>query len=337
VRDPDHDDGAAAVLRAYLRARGARRIGRPAMDHVAPTARSSGRATRPQAGCLARSRTWLALTRPRILPLILLMVPCASALDRGRWPGPALLAVLLAGTGALAAGASALNAWWERDRDARMSRTRGRPLPAGQLAPRHALALGGLLSALGLSVLWSGAGATSALLGGAALVQYLVVYTIWLKPRSPWSTVAGAVSGAAPALIADAAVDGHVGLWGLVVFAIVFLWQPPHVWAIGLYRREEYAAAGFPILPVVRDAAYTRRRMLAWSVVLLPVTLLPSLLGPLGWLYGATAGIGATAYVVSIAWAQRVDCPAGDRRVFTVSRAMLSLLCVAMASDLGWR
>lgn len=310
------------------------------MDPVARAARASVRATPASAShvhWIARARALVALTRPRILPLILLMVPCASALDRGSWPPPGLLIVLVTGTGAIAAGAGALNAWWERDRDARMARTRDRPLPSGRLAPHEALGLGAALSGLGLAVLWIGAGSASAALGALALAHYLIVYTIWLKPRSPWSTVAGAFSGAAPALIADAAVDGRIGLWGLVVFAIVFLWQPPHVWAIGLYRREEYAAAGFPLLPVVRDAALTRRHMLAWAIVLLPVTLLPAIAGPLGWIYGTTAGLGAAAYVASIARAQRADCPAADRRVFEVSLAMLSLLFVAMAGELWWR
>jgi protoheme IX farnesyltransferase len=195
------------------------------------------------AAALREVRHYVALTRPRVLSLVLLTAPAAFALGHpDGWPAAPTVAGVLAGALFVGAGCSALNAWWERDRDARMARTMGRPLPAGDLSARQALAFGVAVSLLGLATLGAVGGALPVAIAGLTIAHYLLVYTLWLKPRSPWSTVVGGASGAAAPLIADAALHGSVGVWGLVLFAIVFLWQPPHVWAIALYRRARSTA-----------------------------------------------------------------------------------------------
>jgi protoheme IX farnesyltransferase len=278
-------------------------------------------------------RDYLALTRPTILALVVLTAPAALVLDRGGWPDLATLAAALAGIALVGAGSSALNAWWERDRDARMPRTRERPLPAGRLRPARALAFGLASAAAGLALLGVAGGWLPVALGAATVAHYLGVYTVWLKPRSAHNTVVGAVAGAAAPLIADA-LDGSLGFFGVALFAIVFTWQPPHVWSIALYRREEYAAAGFRMLPDVAGARGTRIRQLVWAVALIPISLVPALRGALGPAYAAIALALGAVFVAAIVRALRSGAPADDRLVFRVSLVHLSGLFLAMLGEL---
>jgi protoheme IX farnesyltransferase len=287
------------------------------------------------ATALHRARDYAALTRPRVLAGVVLTAPAALVLGGARWPETRLALPVLLGTALLGGGCGALNAWWERDRDACMLRTQGRPLPTGRLAPREALGFGIAISALGLALLYAAGGWLPVWIGLATLAHYLLVYTLWLKPRSAWSTVAGGVAGAAAPLVADAAADGRIGIWGLVLFAIVFLWQPPHVWAIALYRKAEYAAAGFPMLPARAGNRATRRWMLAFAIALVPVTLLPWFGGALGPGYATVAAAGGACFMVSIVAAQRADRDAADRRVFVVSLGYLAALFLAMLAELA--
>ena len=275
---------------------------------------------------------YVALTRPRVLLLVLLTTPPALALGSG-WPDPITVAGVLLGTSLLGAGCGALNAWYERERAAYMIRTRDRPLPAGRLSPTRALAFGLAVSAAGLLALLAAGGPLPALIGALALAHYIVVYTAWLKPRTPWAVVVGGISGAIAPLIADAASDGRIGIWGVALFAIVFVWQPPHFWAIALYRSREYAAAGFPTLPTVSGDRATRRQMLGWALALIPVTLLPWLAGALGSLYAGVALVGGAAFVASILHAMRRANDTGDRRVFVVSIAYLAILFTAILME----
>lgn len=281
---------------------------------------------------LGRAADFVALTRPRILLLVLFTVPPAFVLGGGRWPAPGVIAGVMLGVTLLGAGSSALNAWWERDRDARMARTANRPLPQQRLSPREALAFGLLTSAAGAALLGLAGGTLAALIGLATLAHYLFVYTAWIKPRSAASTVVGALAGAAPPLIADAA-DGAIGPWGLVLFAIVLLWQPPHVWAIASYRADEYAAAGFPMLPRVAGPAVARRWMLAFALALWPVMLLPWLAGELGAAYAVTAFLAGLFFVARIVEAIRIGTPAADRRVFRASLVALPAVLAVMLAE----
>ena len=298
---------------------------------------SLGSALRPAgaiAHAVATARDYVSLTRPRVLTLVLFTAPPALALGRDHWPDAGLILGVLLGAALVGGGCGALNAWIERDSDARMARTRGRPLPTGRLAPHKALEFGIAISALGLWVLYGVGGWLPAAVGGLSLAHYVGVYTLWLKPRSAQNIVIGGAAGAAAPLIADAAVDGRIGEWGLVLFAIVFLWTPPHFWAIALVRKHEYAAARLPMMPAVVGDRGTRRRMLAYALALIPVTLLPWLGGELGPVYAVTAVAAGACFVASILRSMRVQTREQDRRVFLVSLVYLSLLFAVMLLEL---
>ncbi len=266
--------------------------------------------------------------------LVLFTAPAAMAMGRSDWPELTVLVAVVAGTALIGGGCGALNAWIERERDAKMTRTMERPLPTGRLQPREALVFGLLTSAVGLGLLLAVGGRLSAAIGALTLLHYIFVYTLWLKPRSPQNIVIGGAAGATAPLIADAAVSGAIGPWSLVLFAIIFLWTPPHFWAIALYRKDEYAAAGFPMMPVVVGDAATRRRMLAYACVLWPVTLLPWIGGALGPIYGGTALVSGGYFVASIARAMRVAQTQQDRQVFTISIVYLALLFAVMMLEM---
>jgi protoheme IX farnesyltransferase len=282
----------------------------------------------------ATLRTYLDLTKPRLLPMVLFTGIPVFGMAAGGWPSFGFGVLVLLGISLAAASANTLNAYIERDVDALMERTKDRPLPAGRIEPGAALAFGLALAVASTIVLGLVAGSAAAWLGVASILFYVFVYTIWLKPRSAWNAVIGGAAGAAAPLIADAAVNGHVGAAGLSLFAIVFFWQPPHVWAIALYRKADYAAAGIPMLPSVIGDQPTRRRMLWYTLGLVPVTLAPVALGLLGPIYGAVA-IGMNAWFVFAAFRLlREQTPEAARRVFRVSLAYLFSLFVAMNVDL---
>jgi protoheme IX farnesyltransferase len=285
----------------------------------------------------ARIQDFVALTRPRVLALVLFTAPPAMALGAPGWPEASVMLGVLVGAALIGGGCGAINAWYERDADARMARTCDRPLPAGRLTPRQALVFGSLVSAAGVLVLLELGGPLAAIVGVLTLAHYVGIYTVWLKPRSPASIVIGGAAGAAAPLIADAAVDGSIGIWGVVLFTIVFLWTPPHFWAIALYRKHEYEAGGFPMLPSVVGNSATRRRMLAYTLVLVPVTLLPWVGGVLGPGYAAVAIASGVWFAASIVRAMRVRERSEDRRVFFVSIAYLAAIFSAMFVDLFLR
>ena len=279
-------------------------------------------------------RDYVDLTKPRLLPLVLMTGLPVLGMSAGGWPSAAFTVVTLLGIALAAASANTLNAYLERDIDARMERTRSRPVPAGLIEPRAALRFGLVLGVLSTVVLYAVGGLPTAGLGVASILFYVFVYTLWLKPRSSWNTVIGGAAGAVAPLIADAAVNGQVGAAGLTLFGIIFFWQPPHVWAIALYRKADYEAAGIKMLPNVIGDEATRRRMLWYTIGLVPVTLAPVALGLLGNAYLAVA-LGANAWFI---WSsvqvlrQRTDDAA--RRMFRVSLVYLFTLFAAMLAEL---
>jgi protoheme IX farnesyltransferase len=280
---------------------------------------------------------YFELTKPRLLPLVLFSGLPALVLANGSWPSASFAALVLLGTALAAGAANVLNSYLERDLDARMERTRERPLPSGRLDPRRALAFGLALSVAGTGVLWLGAGASAALIALAAILFYVFVYTLWLKPRTPFAVVVGGVSGAIAPLIADAAINGHVSAAGWILFAIIFLWQPPHFYAIALFRKDDYSEAGFPMLHDRIGAAATRWRIVLWILALVPVTLAPVALGQLGLAYGAVAaGLGVWFLAEALRLVRRAD-RASARRTFFVSLAYLVGTFGAMLGDLVWR
>ena len=279
---------------------------------------------------LSTLRTYADLTKPRLLPLVLLSGVPVFGMAAGGPPAPGFALLVLLGIGLAAASANTLNAYLERDVDARMERTRERPLPAGRIAPRAALHFGLALALASTLLLFAVSGAAAAGLGVASIAFYVFVYTLWAKPRSAWNAVIGGAAGAAAPIIADASVNGSVGPVGLALFAIVFFWQPPHVWAIALYRKRDYEAAGIPMLPSVIGDQPTRWRMLWYTLGLVPVTLAPVALGLLGEIYLAVA-LGMNAwFVASVLRLLRDRSDDAARRVFQVSLAYLFSLFLAM-------
>jgi protoheme IX farnesyltransferase len=236
-------------------------------------------------------RDYIALTKPRITWLILMSTGVGYFFGaKSGWQLLTLLHTVI-GTGLIASGTAALNQWYEREADSKMKRTQGRPLPAGRLAPRRALIFAVLISAAGFVELFAGVNALSAWLGLFTLASYLFIYTP-LKQRSPHSTTIGAIPGAMPPLIGYAAASGTLTWEAWILFAILFLWQFPHFYAIAWMYREDYERAGIRMLPVVEpDGESTARRILLYSLVLIPISLLPKFLSMTGnwYLFGALA------------------------------------------------
>jgi len=278
-------------------------------------------------------RAYAELTKPRILLLVIFTGLPVMAMAAGGWPGVAFTAATLCGIALAAGAANALNCYLERDRDALMDRTRGRPLPAHRISPGAALGFALALSALSTALLYAVAGVVAAALGVASILYYVFVYTIWLKPRSPLNAVVGGAAGAAAPLIADAAVDGRIGAAGLLLFAIVFFWQPPHVWAIALFRKRDYERAGIPMMPNAVGDQPTRWRMLAYTLALVPVTLAPVPLGLLGWIYFSAALALDLWFVWVAVRVLRERSQAAARSMFHVSLVYLFALFVGMLLD----
>jgi len=288
------------------------------------------------ASALNSVRDYAELTKPRLLPLVLLTgVPVLGMSSQG-WPSFGFTIGTLLGIALAAAAANTLNAYLEHELDGRMERTKLRPVPAGLISPGAALRFGLILSVVSTGVLYAVAGTPAAGLGVASILFYVFVYTLWLKPRSSWNTVIGGAAGAVAPLIADAAVDGHIGAAGLSLFAIIFFWQPPHVWAIALYRKADYAAAGIAMLPNVIGDQPTRWRMLWYTLFLVPVTLSPVALGFMGTPYLVVALIANAAFIASAVDVLRKRTDEAARRMFRVSLAYLFALFTAMLTELAF-
>jgi protoheme IX farnesyltransferase len=279
------------------------------------------------------ARDYVALTKPRIISLLLLTT--VAAMFVADPSGPALSTVLWTVLGGYlaAGGAGAINHYLERDSDARMTRTRGRPLASGRIEPIHGLIFGIVLGAFAIAELALAVNALTALLALCGLLGYAFVYTLWLKPLTPQNIVIGGAAGAVPPLVGWAAATGGLDLSALALFAIVFLWTPPHFWALALLIKDDYARTGVPMLPVVRGEAATRRQILLYAIFLVAVTLLPVVGGLFGVPYLVAALVLGAAF---IALAARL-CARPSRhaalRLYLASLAYLALLYVAMAAD----
>jgi len=233
----------------------------------------------------ARASDYIALLKPRVMSLVVFTGLVGMVLAPGSLhPVLAFTALLCIAIGAGASGA--INMWYDADIDAVMSRTRGRPIPQGRIGANEALGFGVVLSVasiavMGLALNWSAAALLALTIG-----FYVFIYTMWLKRRTPQNIVIGGAAGAFPPMIGWAAVTGDIGLLPALLFGIIFMWTPPHFWALALYRSEDYQRAGVPMLPVVAGEAETRRQILVYSLLLVPLTLAPWLLGLVGPVYG---------------------------------------------------
>jgi heme o synthase len=282
----------------------------------------------------ARLPDFVTLMKPRVMMLAVFtalvgMIVAPGELDALR----GLSAVLGIAAGAGAAGA--LNMWFEADIDAVMTRTAGRPIPSGTITSFEALLFGMGLACIGIGVLGLMVNATAAALLALAILIYAVVYTAWLKRRTPQNIVIGGASGALPPVIGWAAASGQIALEPLILFLIIFLWTPPHFWALALDRADEYARANIPMLPVVAGKAATARQILIYSVLLVPVSVLPWAFGYAGVIYGATAAVCGTIFIaLAVRLNKRGQAdPHAARRLFVFSISYLFLLFAALLVD----
>ena len=293
----------------------------------------SGAVAAPRRGA-ARIGDFLALTKPRVMSLVMFTAMVGFAVAPGRrdaLAGCIALLCIAAGAG----GAGALNMWYEADLDAAMTRTAGRPLPRGRVSRSEALAFGLALAGGGAAILGLVNAAAAALLASTVFF-YVVIYTMWLKRRTPQNIVIGGAAGALPPVIGWLAATGGIGLEPLLLFLIILLWTPPHFWALSLNRAGEYARAGIPMLPVVAGKGATKRQILLYSVLLVGASLLPCAFGCAGALYGAVACI---ADAVLLILAMRLHASKDDRdaaaarRLFGFSILYLFLLFSGLLAD----
>ncbi|MCB5424000.1 protoheme IX farnesyltransferase [Altererythrobacter sp. CC-YST694] len=283
-------------------------------------------------------RDFFALTKPRVMSLVVFTGLCGMIAAPGHiHPVLGFTAILCIAMGA--GGAAALNQWWEADLDAGMKRTAGRPLPQGRMDRTSARDFGVGLSAASVLLMGLAIGWLAGVILAVSIFYYSVVYTIWLKPRTPQNIVIGGGAGAFPPLIGWVAVTGDITLMPVLLFAIIFFWTPPHFWALALFVKSDYAKVGIPMMPVVAGEASTRKQILAYSVLLLPLSASPWFIGGTGAVYGIAAlALSALFLALSVPVAFRrkagdEDSMKPEKRLFAYSVFYLFALFAALVAD----
>ncbi len=281
----------------------------------------------------SRVSAYVALTKPRIIELLLVTtVPTMVVAAKGLPPAGLVVATLVGGALA-AAGANVVNMYVDRDIDAIMRRTRSRPLVTGEIEPAQALWFAVVLEALAFVELWALVNPLSAVLALSATLFYVFVYTLWLKRSSSSNIVIGGAAGAVPVLVGWAAVTGTLGLAPLVLFVVIFLWTPPHFWALAIRYREEYAAAEVPMLPAVASFDVTVRRMLGYTAALWVASMVFAGVAGMGLLYTAVATLFGAGFVFLVVQLQRHPSVGRAMRLFSYSITYVTVLFTAMAVD----
>jgi protoheme IX farnesyltransferase len=289
----------------------------------------------------AELRDWVALLKPRVMTLVVFTGLIGLLVAPGHLhPVLAFTAVLCIAVGAGACGA--INMWYDRDIDALMRRTRNRPIPAGRIAPGEALGFGITLAVASVIVMGLAVNLTAAALLALSIGFYVFVYTMWLKRRTPQNIVIGGAAGAFPAVIGWASVTGSIGLVPLILFAIVFFWTPPHFWSLALWANDDYRRANVPMLPVVAGAKETRRQIVLYSLLLVPLSLAPWAIGFAGTVYALAAAILGAGFLLGV-WRVARDRQDADgvsltgdapaRAAFKYSIIYLFVLFAALAVD----
>lgn len=289
----------------------------------------------------AEVKDWIALLKPRVMILVVFIGLIGLLVAPGHLhPVLGFTAVLCIAVAAGAAGA--INMWYDRDIDAVMRRTANRPIPAGRIFAGAALSYGVTLAIGSVLVMFLATNPTAAAVLALSILFYIFVYTVWLKRRTPQNIVIGGAAGAFPPMIGWAAVTGSVDVVPVILFAIVFLWTPPHFWSLALYAHADYARAGVPMLPVVAGAKETRRQILLYTLVLLPTTLLPWAVGFSGLIYAVSAILLGTVFLACVwrVWRDRQDAAGNSltddapaRTTFKYSILYLFVLFAALAVD----
>ena len=285
----------------------------------------------------AEWRDFFALTKPRVMSLVIFTGLCGLLAAPGHInPVLGFSAILCIALGA--GGAAALNQWWEADIDAGMKRTAARPLPAGRMNRTDARDFGVLISAasvmiMGLAVNW-----LAAAILALSIFYYAVIYTIWLKPRTPQNILIGGGAGAFPPLIGWVAVTGEITLMPVLLFAIIFMWTPPHFWALALFVKTDYANVGIPMMPVVKGETSTRRQILIYAALLVPIAAAPWFIGGTSFVYGVASlalSLAFLALSVPVAFRQTGanDTMKPEKRLFAFSIIYLFALFAALVAD----
>ena len=282
---------------------------------------------------ITRWRLYLALTKPKVVALIILTAVVGTLLATPGWPPLDALLLGNLGIGLAAASAATLNQFLDQRIDARMVRTRSRPLPTGGLSDRQALTFAAVLGVASMLILYFWVNALTAGLTFASLIGYAVIYTVWLKRATPQNIVIGGAAGAAPPVLGWAAVTGTIDPHALLLFLIIFTWTPPQFWALAIARRDDYAKVGIPMMPVMYGIEFTRLHVLLYTVIMVLVTLLPYLTGMSGLLYLAAA-LGLNGfflyYAVALKLTTRVELP---MKLFRFSIQYLMWLFLALLLD----
>jgi protoheme IX farnesyltransferase len=275
----------------------------------------------------------VALTKPRIIELLLITtVPTMVLADRG-WPSTWLVLVTLIGGTLAAGGANAVNMYVDRDIDRLMERTRNRPLVTGVIAPRDALVFALVLELAAFIVLWTGANLLAAVLALSATAFYVGIYTLWLKRTSTQNIVIGGAAGAMPVLVGWAAVRNGLAWEPVVLFGAMFFWTPPHFWALAIKYADDYRAANVPMLPAVVPFHHAVRQMIVHTLAMVACTLLLVPVADLGLLYSVSAMVLGAAFIASVLWLVRSPTPANSMRVFGYSISYVTLLFAALTLD----
>jgi protoheme IX farnesyltransferase len=278
--------------------------------------------------------SFIALTKPRIIELLLITtVPTMVVAERG-WPSTWLVIVTLVGGTLAAGGANAINMYVDRDIDKLMERTKNRPLVTGVIAPRDALIFAVALEVVAFAVLWAGANLLSAALALAATAFYVGVYTLWLKRTSRQNIVIGGAAGAVPVLVGWAAVQNDLALTPVVLFGAMFFWTPPHFWALAIKYADDYRAANVPMLPAVVPFEHAVRQMVGHTLAMVACTLILIPVADLGALYSATAVVMGAIFIGATLWLGRNPTASASMRVFGYSITYVTVLFGAMTLDI---
>ncbi len=276
---------------------------------------------------------YVALTKPRIIELLLITTVPTMVLAARGWPPLSLVLLTLLGGSLAAGGANAINMYVDRDIDALMRRTQDRPLVTGAVHPGNALAFALALEVAAFGVLWAGANLLSAVLALGAAAFYVGVYTVWLKRTSRHNIVIGGAAGAVPVLVGWAAVTGSLGWPPIVLFVAMFCWTPPHFWALAIRYADDYRAADVPMLPAVAPIEEAARQMIGYTVALVVSTLVLVPVADLGWIYTIAAVLLGAGFLLATVALARLRTAAASMRVFTYSITYVTVLFAAMALD----
>lgn len=302
-------------------------------DTATPVNTANEAAYRPAAD----AGDFIALLKPRVMSLVIFTAFVGMlAAPGGLHPVLAIAAITLIAIGAGASGA--LNMWYDADIDAHMARTASRPIPAGKVTPGDALGFGLVLSVASIVLLGLVANVTAAALLALTIFFYVVIYTMWLKRRTPQNIVIGGAAGAFPPMIGWAAVTDSVTLESIVLFGIIFLWTPPHFWALSLFIKKDYENVGVPMLPVVAGTRETRKQIWLYTLLMVPCGITPYFMGFAGLFYGAVAGILGTIFLVLAFYVWRGEEKA-DKKLFLFSIFYLFGVFAALAGETivkGW-